>query len=214
MDLIERLYCYVIEKVCGTLKITYQGTELNFTPPWNRVTMAQFVKEHTGADYAAWADDRAARDAAKALGVACEERFTKGEVLAAIFDEKCEEFLVQPTIVMDYPVEISPLAKRRDDNPLFTERFEFFFCAREGGNAFTELNDPIDQRARFEDQVRIRHAEGAMTAQVDDDYVRAREYGMPPTGGLGFGVDRMVMLLTDSPSIRDVLLFPTMRPKG
>jgi len=213
MDLIERLYVYVVQKVCGTLKVTYQGKEIDFTPPWPRMTMKECVKKYAGVDYADWQDDAQARAAVKALGVPCEERFTMGECLAAIYDEKCEEFLVQPVIIMDYPVEISPLAKRKDGDPLFTERFEFFVNATEGGNAFTELNDPIDQRRRFEEQVKIRHAEGATTAQVDEDFLRAMEYGMPPTGGLGFGVDRLVMLLTDSPSIRDVLLFPTMRPR-
>ncbi len=214
MDLIERLFVYVVTKVCGTTKIVYQGTEIDFAPPWRRMTMKECVKEYTGVDYDDWADDSQARAAVRGMNISCEERFTKGECLAAIYDEKCEEFLIQPTFVMDYPVEISPLAKRKDDDPLFTERFEFFIYAREGGNAFTELNDPIDQRARFVEQVKIRHAEGALTAQLDEDFVRAMEYGMPPTGGLGFGVDRLVMLLTDSPSIRDVLLFPTMRPRG
>ena len=213
MDIIERLYCHVVQKVCGNLKITYQGTEIDFSSPWRRMTMKECVKEYTGVNYDDWADDAQARAAVKALGVPCEARFTKGECLAAIYDEKCEEFLVQPTFVTDYPVEISPLAKRKADDPMFTERFEFFIYAREGGNAFTELNDPIDQRARFEEQIKVRHSEGALTAQVDEDFLNAMEYGMPPTGGLGFGVDRLVMLLTDSASIRDVLLFPTMKPR-
>lgn len=213
MDLIERLYAHVAAKVCGSTTITYQGTELNLAPAWRRMTMIEAVREFTGVNYDDWKDDAQARAQVKALDLECEDFFTKGDCLAAIFDEKCEEFLTQPTIIMDYPVEISPLAKRKDDNPLFTERFEFFIYNREGGNAFTELNDPIDQRERFVRQVQMRKEQG-ISAQVDEDYLRAMEYGMPPTGGLGFGVDRLVMLLTDSPSIRDVLLFPTMRPIG
>ena len=137
-----------------------------------------------------------------------------GNCLAALFDEKCEEHLIQPVFITEYPVEISPLAKRKPGDPLFTERFEFFIYAREAGNAFTELNDPIDQRARFERQLAVRRAEGVTGARLDEDYLQAMEYGMPPTGGVGFGVDRLVMLLTNSPSIRDVLLFPTMKPLG
>lgn len=213
MDLIERLFAYVANRVCGTTKITYQGTEIDLSPSWRRMTMVEAVREFVGVNYDDWQDDAQARAQVKSMGIPCEDYFTKGECLAAIFDEKCEEFLVQPTIIMDYPVEISPLAKRKDDNPLFTERFEFFIYNREGGNAFTELNDPIDQRERFVKQVQQRKEQG-INAQVDEDYVRAMEYGMPPTGGLGFGVDRLVMLLTDSASIRDVLLFPTMRPRG
>ncbi len=213
IDLIERLFAFVAQKVVGSTKIVYQGVELDLTPPWRRMTMVDAVREFIGVDYHAWADDEQARRAVTDLGLACEPFFTKGDCLAAIFDEKCEEFLVQPTIIMDYPVEISPLAKRKPDNPLFTERFEFFIYCREGGNAFSELNDPIDQRQRFVRQVELRRAQG-VNAQVDEDFLRAMEYGMPPTGGLGFGVDRLVMLLTDSATIRDVLLFPTMRPGG
>jgi lysyl-tRNA synthetase class 2 len=214
MDLVERLFCYVVEKVSGGLKISYQGTEIDFSPPWRRMTMKECVKEYTGVDYESWQSDEEARAAVKAMGIDCRNDFTKGECLVAIYDEKCEEFLIQPTFVTDYPVEISPLAKRKPGDPLFTERFEFFIYAREAGNAFTELNDPIDQRERFEAQVKVRHSEGALTAQVDEDFLTAMEYGMPPTGGLGFGVDRLIMLLTDSPSIRDVLLFPTMKPRA
>ena len=211
MDIIERLFSHVATKVTGSTVLTYQGTQLDLTPPWRRMTMAEAVREFAGADYDSWSTDEEARAAVKALDLPCEPYFTKGDCLAAIFDEKCEEFLVQPTIIMDYPVENSPLAKRKPGNPLFTERFEFFIYGREAGNAFSELNDPIDQRERFEKQVAIRRAQG-VNAQVDEDFLAALEYGMPPTGGLGFGVDRLIMLLTDSPSIRDVLLFPTMKP--
>ncbi len=212
MDLVEELYIELTHKICGTDRIMYQGTEINMAGPWKRLTMAESVKEYAGVDYYTWADDAAARACAKEKHVEVEDNATKGDVLAAFFDVYVEENLVQPTFIYDYPVEISPLAKRKPTEPAFTERFEFFICAREMGNAFSELNDPIDQRERFERQVAIRRAEGGNNAQVDEDFIRALEYGMPPTGGLGFGVDRLVMLLTDSPSIRDVLLFPTMKP--
>jgi lysyl-tRNA synthetase class 2 len=181
--------------------------------------MAESVKTYSGADYGEWADDAAARDCAKAHDVHVPEgdKATKGHVLIAFFETFVEDKLIQPTIIYDYPVENSPLAKRKPSNPAFTERFEFFIYRREMGNAFSELNDPLDQRARFEAQVAAKNAAaiaagGSGTASVDDDFITALEYGMPPTGGLGFGVDRLVMLLTNSASIRDVLLFPTMRP--
>ncbi len=213
MDLVEELYIDLTKKVCGSETITYQGTEINMAGPWKRLTMAESVKEYAGVDYYDWADDAAARACAKEKHVEVEENATKGDVLAAFFDAYVEENLIQPTFIYDYPVEISPLAKRKPTEPAFTERFEFFIYAREMGNAFSELNDPIDQRERFEKQVEARRAQGGNNAQVDEDFIRALEYGMPPTGGLGFGVDRLVMLLTDSPSIRDVLLFPTMKPE-
>ena len=181
--------------------------------PWERLTMAEAVKKYAGVDYNEWADDAAARACAKEHHVEVDEgeKATKGHVLIAFFDAFVEEKLIQPTIIYDYPVENSPLAKRKPSNPAFTERFEYFIYAREMGNAFSELNDPIDQRERFVKQVAERKAQG-VNAQVDEDFITALEYGMPPTGGLGFGLDRLVMLLTDSASIRDVLLFPTMRP--
>lgn len=211
MDLIERLFAFVAEKVNGSTKLTYQGVELDLTPFWKRMTMVECVKTYANTDYCEWADDESARQAAKRLGLEPAATATKGDCLTLIFEEKCEEHLIQPVFITDYPVEISPLAKRKPDDPLFTERFEFFIYGREAGNAFTELNDPVDQRARFERQLAVRRAEG-IHAQLDEDFLTAMEYGMPPTGGLGFGVDRLVMLLTDSPSIRDVLLFPTMKP--
>ena len=174
--------------------------------------MAQAVKDACGVDYDSWKTDEEARACLDAMGVHVEKEAKRGDCLAALFDEYVESTLVQPTFVTDYPVDISPLAKRKQDNPDLTERFEYFINGHEFGNAFSELNDPIDQRARFEEQVRLRHAQGIMTAQVDEDFLNALEYGMPPTGGLGFGVDRMVMLMTDNDSIRDVLLFPTMKP--
>ena len=162
-------------------------------------------------NYSAWQSDEEARSVCEKRGVHVEKDATRGDCLAALFDEYVEATLVQPTFIMDYPVEISPLAKRKPENPALTERFEFFITGHEMGNAFSELNDPIDQRKRFEDQVALRASQG-IKAEVDEDFVSALEYGMPPTGGLGFGLDRLIMLLTDSATIRDVLLFPTMKP--
>ncbi len=212
MALVEEMYPRLAQAVCGTTKITYQGVEIDLGN-WTKMTMTDAVKKYSGADYAAWTSDADARDEAKRLGVEVPADATKGTVLAELFDAYVEEHLIQPTIIYDYPVENSPLAKKKPSDPAFTERFEYFICATEYGNAFSELNDPIDQNERFEKQVAAkRAAEPDTTAQVDRDYVTALEYGLPPTGGLGFGVDRLVMLLTDSASIRDVLLFPTMKP--
>ena len=211
MDFIEELYKYVANKVCGTTDVPYQGEIIHLGGEWARMTMKEAVKKFTGVDYADWADDAAARAACKAAGLEPEAGFTKGECLSLLFEECVEDKLIQPTFIYDYPIEVSPLAKRKSDDPLFTERFEFFITASEFGNAFSELNDPIDQRERFEKQVAAKRAQGA-NASVDEDFVLSLEYGLPPTGGLGFGLDRFVMLLTDSPSIRDVLLFPTMKP--
>ena len=213
MDLVEEMYIYVTQKVCGTLKIQYQGKEINMEGPWTRMTMAESVKKYSGIDYYAWENDEQARKECEARGVHVEANAVKGECLEACFDEFVEKNLIQPTFITDYPVAISPLAKRKKDEPDMTERFEFFANCSELGNAFSELNDPIDQRKRFESQAAAKRAQG-LHADVDEDYICALEYGMPPTGGLGFGVDRLVMLLTDSASIRDVLLFPTMKPLG
>ncbi len=214
MDLIENMYKTVAQKVCGTDTVMYQGIPIELGKPWKRMTMVESVKEYAGVDYNDWATDADARACAKAHHVEVDEgeQATKGHVLIAFFDAFVEEKLIQPTIIYDYPVENSPLAKRKPSDPAFTERFEYFIYAREMGNAFSELNDPVDQKERFEKQVAAKRAAGGLNAEVDEDYVTALEYGLPPTGGLGFGVDRLVMLLTDSPSIRDVLLFPTMRP--
>ncbi len=212
MALVERMYEYVTMQACGTLDVPYQGEIIHMKAPWPRVTMADAVAQHSGVDYYAWDSDEQARAELKKMDVFCEKDATRGDCLVALFDEFVEPKLIQPTFITDYPVEISPLAKRRADNPRITERFEYFICAREMGNAFSELNDPIDQRTRFETQVAAKKAQGA-NAEVDEDFLTALEYGLPPTGGLGLGVDRLVMLLTDSPSIRDVLLFPTMKPR-
>ena len=212
MDLVEEMNKQIALKVCGSTVITYQGREIDMGH-WERLTMAEAVKKYSGADYNDWKSDEDARECAKALHVEVDEKATKGNVLAELFDAFVEEKLIQPTFIYDYPVEISPLAKRKPEDPAFTERFEYFINAMEFGNAFSELNDPIDQKERFEKQVAAKLAEDPdCSAEVDYDYITALEYGMPPTGGLGFGVDRLVMLLTDSASIRDVLLFPTMKP--
>ena len=213
MDLIENMYRTIAENVCGTSKIMYQGVEIDLGKPWERLTMIEAVKKYAGVDYNDWADDESARACAKEKGVEVDEgeNATKGHVLIAFFDAFVEDKLIQPTIIYDYPVENSPLAKRKPSDPAFTERFEYFIYCREMGNAFSELNDPVDQKERFVKQVEAKRAQGA-NAEVDEDFVTALEYGLPPTGGLGFGLDRLVMLLTDSASIRDVLLFPTMKP--
>lgn len=212
MDLVIDLNHTLACKVCGGPVITYQGVQIDMSD-WTKLSMVEAVKKYTGLDYYSWTSDEAARVAARAAGAKVEDSDTKGKVLAALFDEFVEDKLVQPTIIYDYPVEISPLAKKKPSEPEFTERFEYFINAMEFGNAFSELNDPIDQLSRFEYQLQLKRAENPDTpAQIDYDYVTALEYGLPPTGGLGFGVDRLVMLLTDSASIRDVLLFPTMKP--
>jgi len=212
MDLVEDMMKTVASKVCGTLEIPYQGHTIDLGN-WERMTMKEAVKKYSGVDFDTIASDEEAIAVAKQHNVDLPEVPSKGAILAEFFDAFVEENLIQPTFIYDYPVEISPLAKRKPEDPAFTERFEYFINATEFGNAFSELNDPIDQRARFEKQVADRKAlEPNTRAQVDYDYVTALEYGLAPTGGLGFGLDRLVMLLTDSSSIRDVLLFPTMKP--
>ena len=211
MDLVEELYKRLAQKICGSLVIPYQGKQIDMGH-WERLTMVEAVKKYSGVDFNDWKSDEDAIAAAKEHHVELPEVPTKGAILAEFFDAFVEDKLIQPTFIYDYPVEISPLAKRKPDDPAFTERFEYFIDCTEYGNAFSELNDPIDQKGRFERQVAERKAiEPDCKAQVDYDYVNALEYGLPPTGGLGFGVDRLVMLLTDSASIRDVLLFPTMK---
>ena len=212
MDITEDMVVHVCEKVLGTTKVTYQGMDLDFTKGWRRMTMAEAVKEYSGLDFMAM-DEKQALEAVKAKGVEIENgKESWGDLLAQCYDEFVEEHLIQPTFIMDYPVEVSPLAKRKASDPRLTERFECFVAGRELCNAFSELNDPIDQRERFERQVALRAAGDDEANMMDDDFVNALEYGMPPTGGMGMGIDRLVMLLTDSASIRDVLLFPTMKP--
>ena len=214
MNITEDMVVHVCEKVLGTTKVTYQGTELDFTKGWKRVTMADAVKEYCGLDFMAMTPEEAL-EAVKAKGLEIEKgKDSWGDLMALCYDEYVEHNLIQPTFITDYPVEISPLAKRKPSDPRLTERFECFVYGRELCNAFSELNDPIDQRGRFERQVELRNMGDDEASMMDEDFLTALEYGMPPTGGMGMGIDRLVMFLTDSASIRDVLLFPTMKPLG
>jgi len=213
MNLTEDMIYTIAKDVLGTAVINYQGEEIDLTPPWRRLSMIDAVKEYTGIDFRSFDEDSTAREAAKNIGVEVEENATWGLVLNTIFEEKVEEKLVQPTFIKDYPIEVSPLAKRMVEDDRLTYRFELFITSRELANAYSELNDPIDQRERFLEQAKKRAQGDEEAHMMDDDFVNALEVGMPPTGGLGIGIDRLVMLLTDSYSIRDVILFPTMRPK-
>ncbi len=210
MDITEGIACEAAKAVLGTTKITYQGVEIDLANP-RRISMNDAVKEITGKDFMSCKTVEEARAMADEIHVPYEERFGIGGILNAAFDEKVEETLIQPTFITGHPTEISPLAKRNPEDPRITDRFEYFIYGRELANGFTELNDPIDQKARFEEQLKQREAGDEEAHVMDLDFIRALEYGLPPTGGLGIGVDRLVMLLTDSPSIRDVLLFPTMK---
>lgn len=212
MDITEEMYKYCAKEVLGTTTVNFQGTTLELGGKWPRLTMVEAVRKYTGIDFDTMEMPEIIEKAA-AIGVELDKDISWGKALYEVFDQKIEEHLIQPTFIIDYPVEVSPLAKRKPSDKRLTERFEFFMIACEMGNAFSELNDPIDQRGRFEQQAKER-ANGDDEAQMtDDDFVTALEYGLPPTGGLGIGIDRMVMLLTDNYSIRDVLLFPTMKPK-
>ena len=214
MDITEELITKIAMKVLGTTKITYQGQEIDLTPgTWRRVTMIDAVKEATGVDFHTINTDEEAMEAAKKAGVPVDPiKTTRGDIIAAFFDEKVEETLIQPTFIYEYPIENSPLAKKTEKDERMTQRFELFIGGREYANAFSELNDPIDQYERFLNQVKQREAGDDEANMMDTDFVTALEYGMPPTGGMGMGVDRLIMLLTDEASIRDVLLFPTMKP--
>lgn len=213
MKITEEIYAHIAQEVVGSTKITFQGQEIDLTPPWPRVPMLDAIKEYSGVDLTGLSDEEA-RKAAKEKGLNVEPNATYGQVLDEFFDVFVEPKLVQPVFITDHPVEVSPLAKRKKDNPLLTDRFEPFIVTWEVGNGFTELNDPIDQEQRFRQQMAQREAGDDEAHMMDEDYIRALEYGMPPAGGLGLGIDRMVMLFTDSPSIRDVLLFPHMRPRS
>ena len=212
MTLCENLFYHCAQMLHGTGKITYQGTPVDLTPPWQRLSMLDAVKQYAGADFSDCTDEQA-REIAKGIGLDAGKNQTRGELLYAAFEQFVEDKLTGPTFITGYPVEVSPLAKKMPGNPWLTERFELFITAREMANAFSELNDPDDQRARFADQVRQRALGNDETEMMDEDFLTALEYGLPPTGGMGIGIDRMVMLLTDSYSIRDVILFPTMKPK-
>lgn len=211
MDLTENLYRFVAAEVLGTTKITYNNIEMDLGKPFERITMVDAVKKYSGVDFNDIHTLEEARSAAKEHGIQFEERHKKGDILNLFFEEFVEEHLVQPTFVMDHPVEISPLTKKKPSNPDYVERFEFFMNGWEMANAYSELNDPIDQRERFKAQEELLAQGDEEANTTDEDFMNALEHGMPPTGGIGFGIDRMVMLLTDSPAIRDVLLFPTMK---
>ncbi|MFS8215241.1 lysine--tRNA ligase [Paenibacillus polymyxa] len=211
MQLTENMVAHIAQEVLGTQHIQYQGQEVDLTPQWRRVSMVDAVKEVTGVDFSMQMSNEEAHRLAKEHKVSVEPHMTFGHILNAFFEQFVEETLIQPTFITGHPVEISPLAKKNEQDPRFTDRFELFVVAREHANAFTELNDPIDQRQRFEAQLLEREHGNDEAHEMDDDFIRALEYGMPPTGGLGIGIDRLVMLLTDAPSIRDVLLFPHMR---
>ena len=212
MDLTEDLIRTVAQRVLGTAKVTYGDVEIDLEKPFERLSMKDAVKKYAGVDFDTVATLDDARALAKEHHIQFEERHGKGDILNLFFEEYCEDKLIQPTFITGHPVEISPLAKRMPENPDYTERFELFIVGREHANAFSELNDPIDQRARFEEQARLKAAGDDEACDVDEDFLCALEYGMPPTGGMGMGVDRLVMLLTNTPSIRDCLLFPTMKP--
>ena len=213
MDITEEIFQRCSQKVCGTTKITYQGTEIELGGKWKRISMIDSIKEVTGIDFNTINTDEEAVALAKERKIEIPAgKETRGNIISLFFDEYVEQTLIQPTFIYDYPIEISPLAKKCKNDPRLTERFEAFIGGREYGNAFSELNDPIDQYERFKEEIRARENGDDEAGMMDEDYINALEYGMPPTGGLGIGIDRLVMLLTDSVSIRDVLLFPTMKP--
>ncbi|WP_164821660.1 lysine--tRNA ligase [Paenibacillus koleovorans] len=214
MRLTENLIAHLAKELLGSTEIQYQGQSVSLATPWRRVSMVDAVKEATGVDFSAQISDEQAHELAKQHKVPVEKNMTAGHILNAFFEHFVESTLVQPTFITGHPVAISPLAKKNDQDPRFTDRFELFIVGREHANAFTELNDPIDQRERFEAQLVEREQGNDEAHEMDEDFIRALEYGMPPTGGLGIGIDRLVMLLTDSPSIRDVLLFPVMRDRS
>ena len=214
MDLFEDLLTSAVQKLLGTYQLEWQGEQLDLTPGWPRLPMHEAVKQYTGLDFMAIASDEEAVAAAKSIGVELPETADKtwGNALYEVFDQKVEEQLVQPTFITMHPVDVSPLAKRSPKDPRLTERFELFICRSEMGNAFSELNDPIDQRQRFQKQVELRDKGDDEAGMMDEDFITALEYGLPPTGGLGIGIDRCVMMLTNSDTIREVILFPTMKP--
>lgn len=212
MDITEEMIKYIANQVLGTEKINYLGTEIDLSGKWKRITMIEAIKEVTGVDFDTILTDEEAYEAGKKLGLEIDKNARRGEIINLVFEEYVESTLIQPTFVIDYPVEVSPLTKRKVDKPELVERFELYINGREYGNAYSELNDPIDQKSRFDDQMAQREAGNEEANMQDDDFLTALEYGMPPTGGLGIGLDRLIMLLTNSASIRDVLFFPTMKP--
>ena len=213
MDLTEKLYRHVAKEVTGSEILKYGDHEMDLSKPFERLTMVDAVKKYAGVDFNEIPDTEAAKALAKEKGIEFEERHQKGDILNLFFEEYVEDHLIQPTFIMDHPIEISPLTKKKPDNPDYVERFEFFMNGWEMANAYSELNDPIDQRARFEAQEKALAAGDDEAEHTDEDFLNALEYGMPPTGGCGIGIDRFVMLLTNASSIREVLLFPTLRPE-
>jgi len=211
MDLTEKLYRHVAKEVTGSEILKYGDHEMDLSKPFERLTMVDAVKKYAGVDFNEIPDTEAAKALAKEKGIEFEERHQKGDILNLFFEEYVEDHLIQPTFIMDHPIEISPLTKKKPDNPDYVERFEFFMNGWEMANAYSELNDPIDQRARFEAQEKALAAGDDEAEHTDEDFLNALSIGMPPTGGIGFGIDRMVMMMTNSPAIRDVLLFPTMK---
>ena len=214
MELTESMFRYLAEKVCGSTKISYNGIEIDLGKPFTRMTMNDAIKKYTGIDFDTVADDAAAKKLAEEHHIAYEERHKKGDIINLFFEEFCEKELIQPTFIMDHPIEISPLTKKKPSDPTKVERFELFINTWEMCNAYSELNDPIDQRERFAAQDANAAAGDDEAEHTDEDFLNALEIGMPPTGGIGYGIDRLVMLLTDSAAIRDVLLFPTMKSLG
>ena len=213
MDITEEIISKVAQKILGTTKINYQGQDIDLTPAWKRITMIDSIKEVTGVDFNRVDTNEEALKIAKEIGVEIDPlKTSRGDVISQIFEAKVEDTLIQPTFVCDYPVEVSPLTKRKKSDMRLTERFELFIGGREYANAYSELNDPIDQYERFLNQVKQREAGDEEANMMDEDFINALEVGMPPTGGLGIGIDRLIMLLTNEASIRDVLLFPTMKP--
>jgi lysyl-tRNA synthetase class 2 len=213
MELTENLIANTVQKINGSLQVEFEGHTIDFTTPWRRISMLEAIKEHTGVDFASITTDAQARQAVAKLGMKVEENASRGELINEVFEAFVEDKLIQPTFIYGHPVEISPLAKRNREHPELTDRFEVFIMQREIANAFSELNDPIDQRERFMKQVEKRARGDAEAHMMDEDYINALEYGMPPAGGLGIGIDRLVMIITGSTSIRDVILFPTLRPR-
>ena len=213
MEIAEGMISSLAKDLLGSARLSYQGTELDLTPPWRRASFVDIIRENAGIDFGAIKSAGEARAAAESKGIHIDEPLSKWKVAELVFEERVEDGLVQPVFVLDYPRELSPLAKSREDDPEFVERFEPYIAGREIGNAFSELNDPFDQRARFEEQVRMREAGDDEAQMMDHDYLNALEYGMPPAGGMGIGIDRLVMLFIDSPSIKDTILFPLLRPE-
>jgi len=214
MHIAEDMISKLARELLGSMSLEYQGSKIDLTPPWKRASFVDLIREYSGLDFSTIASVEEARRVAESIGVKTTDKMNLWEIAGEVFDEKVEASLVQPVFVTDYPRELSPLSKSREDNPDFVERFEIFIAGREMSNAFSELNDPFDQKARFEEQVRKREAGDDEAQMMDYDYINALEYGMPPAGGMGIGIDRLVMLFVNTASIKDTILFPLLRPEG